>query len=61
MAVRWAHLCCVACVAALPAPPSAAAAGADTVFTNTFASLSGSGWVGGDATNSVALSDGRDC
>lgn len=38
-----------------------AAAGPDTAFTNMFASLSGSGWAGGDATNSVALPDGRDC
>jgi hypothetical protein len=31
------------------------------MFTRMFASLSGSGWVGGDGTNSVALPDGRDC
>ncbi len=45
----------------LAAPPVAVAAGPDAVFTNAFASLGGAGWVGGDATNSVALPDGRDC
>lgn len=48
-------------VVALAAPRAAAATAPDAAFTNTFASLSGAGWVGGDATNSVALPDGRDC
>jgi hypothetical protein len=48
-------------IATLPVRSAAAAAGPDSAFTNMFASLSGSGWVGGDATNSVALPDGRDC
>jgi hypothetical protein len=48
-------------IAALNVPHTAAAAGPDTAFTHMFASLSGSGWVGGDGTNSVALPDGRDC
>lgn len=38
-----------------------AAAAPDSAFTNLFASLSDLGWVGGDATNSVALPDGREC
>jgi hypothetical protein len=54
-------LCALLSIATLPVPQTAAAAGPDGVFTNTFASLSGAGWVGGDATNSVALPDGRDC
>ena len=48
-------------IATLPGRSAAAAAGPDSAFTNLFGSLSGSGWVGGDATNSVALRDGRDC
>lgn len=44
------------------AMPSAAAASApDRAFTSLFESLSASGWVGGDGTNSVALPDGREC
>ena len=54
-------LCSLLCIAALSVPRTAAAASADGAFTNTFASLSDSGWVGGDATNSVPLPDGRDC
>ena len=54
-------LCALLSLAALSVPHTATAAGPDSVFTNTFASLSGSGWVGGDATNSVALPDRRDC
>jgi hypothetical protein len=48
-------------IAMLTASRTAAAASPDRVFTDVFASLSGSGWVGGDGTNSVALPDGRDC
>ena len=48
------------CFAMVPVGSAAAAAGPGSAFTNMFASLSGSGWVGGDATNSVALPDGRD-
>ncbi len=48
-------------ITAVPVESAAAAAGPDSAFTNMFASLSGSGWVGADATNSVALPDGRDC
>ena len=44
-----------------PIPSTAAATGPDAAFTSLFASLSGSGWVGGDGTNSVALPDGREC
>ena len=47
--------------ATVPARSAAAAAGPDSAYTNLFASLSDAGWVGGDATNSVALPDGRDC
>lgn len=47
-------------LAAAPTP-SAAAAAHDAAFTGLFASLSSSGWVGADGTNSVALPDGRDC
>ena len=54
-------LCAILIITALSAPRIAAAAAPDSAFTNTFASLSSSGWVGGDATNSVALPDGRDC
>ena len=46
---------------ALPIPSAAAATASDAAFTNMFASLSSSGWVGADGTNSVALPDGRDC
>ena len=49
------------CVGAMPVRSAAAKAGPDSAFTDVFASLSGLGWVGGDATNSVALPDGRDC
>ena len=48
-------------ITALSAAHTATATGPDSAFTNTFASLSHSGWVGADATNSVALPDGRDC
>lgn len=48
-------------IATVPARSAAAAAGPDSAYTNLFASLSDAGWVGGDATNSVALPDGRDC
>ena len=54
-------LCTLLSAPALSIPGTAAAAGPDSGFTGMFASLSGSGWVGGDATNSVALPDGRDC
>ncbi|MGZ6658398.1 MAG: hypothetical protein ACXVHL_13470 [Solirubrobacteraceae bacterium] len=54
-------LCALLAIAVLTGPHTAAAASPDSVFTNMFASLSGSGWVGGDGTNSVALPDGRDC
>lgn len=54
-------LCALLTIAGLTVPHTAAAAGSDTVFTNMFTSLSDSGWVGGDGTNSVALPDGRDC
>lgn len=54
-------LCAILSVAALTVPCCATAASPDIMFTHTFASLSGAGWVGGDATNSVALPDGRDC
>ena len=47
--------------AVLTGPRTAAASSPDSVFTNIFSSLSGSGWVGGDGTNSIALPDGRDC
>ena len=53
--------CALLGIAALCLAQGAIAAASDTAFTNTFASLSGSGWVGGDGTNSVALPDGRDC
>ena len=46
---------------AVPIPSAAAAPATGAAFTSLFASLSGSGWVGGDGTNSVALPDGRDC
>jgi hypothetical protein len=54
-------VCVVLAIAALTTSQTAAAASPDSGFTNMFASLSGSGWVGGDGTNSVALPDGRDC
>jgi hypothetical protein len=55
------HVVALLGIAALTLPQTAAAAGPDGMFTHMFASLSGSGWVGGDGTNSVALPDGRDC
>jgi hypothetical protein len=54
-------LCALVAFTGLSAAPTASAAAPDGVFTSTFASLSASGWVGGDATNSIALPDGRDC
>jgi hypothetical protein len=56
-----ARFCARLCIAVLSVPQIAFAAGPDSAPTNTFASLSASGWVGGDGTNSVALPDGRDC
>ena len=54
-------VCALLAIATLCGAQGAIAAAPDSAFTNTFASLSGSGWVGGDGTNSVALPDGRDC
>lgn len=54
-------LCALFATAVLAAPHTAAASSPDGVFTSVFSSLAGSGWVGGDGTNSVALRDGRDC
>lgn len=54
-------LCALLSIAALAVPHTAVATSPDTMLTHMFASLSGSGWVGGDGANSVALPDGRDC
>jgi hypothetical protein len=54
-------LAAVVSTATMRVSSAAAEAGPDSTFTNLFASLSGSGWVGGDATNSVALPGGGEC
>ena len=48
-------------ITAVRVQSAVAAARPDSALTNLFASLSGSGWVGADATYSVALPGGRDC